>query len=217
MFEISSLLYKNILDIESLTIKKHVITSLIGESGAGKSTLLKMLNLMLSPEKGSVYYKGKDLKEYSAIEHRRKVVMLAQQPVIFEGTVLENLLAGRRFAELEPVSETKAGEAMELVLLKKPFDQDADDLSGGEKQRLALARVFLMDPEVLLLDEPTSSLDRETENEVMKRFFEAMKRDKKTIIMVTHSPEIAERYSDEIIRIENINKGVPYERENGRS
>ncbi|MFY4774027.1 ABC transporter ATP-binding protein [Metabacillus sp. RGM 3146] len=215
MFEISSLVYKNILDIKSLTIKKHLITSLIGESGAGKSTLLKMFNVMLSPDKGFVYYKGKDLKECSAVEHRRKVVMLAQQPVIFEGTVYENLMIGRSFSEKEPVSEKKAREAMDLVLLRKSFDQDADELSGGEKQRLALARVYLMDPEVLLLDEPTSSLDKETENEVMKRFFEAMKKDSKTIIMVTHSPEIAEKYSDEIIRIENINKGVAYEGENG--
>ncbi|MBS2969134.1 ABC transporter ATP-binding protein [Metabacillus sp. KIGAM252] len=199
MFTISDLVYKDILSISHMKMEEGKVTSIIGESGAGKSTLLKMLNILLSPDSGRIQYKNSDVSEGNAITHRREVVMLAQQPVIFEGSVEDNLQIGRIFSEKLPVSTDALKNVLALVKLDKELDQSAEDLSGGEKQRLALARVYLMEPECFLLDEPTSALDEGTEDEIVRTFLEAVKG--KTVIMVTHSNEIAEKYSDSIITL----------------
>lgn len=201
MFKLEEVSYKDILYIDRLHIKANQITSILGESGAGKTTLLKLLNQLISPDHGTIYYNGKDLSQIPAVGHRREAVMLAQQPVIFEGTVMDNVMMGRVFSEKAQVSEIEARKAMNLVMLNKDPNGDADDLSGGEKQRLALARVLIMNAEVLLLDEPTSSLDKDTEEQVMKSFISEMKQRNKTVIMVTHSQMMAEKYSDEIIHL----------------
>ncbi|WP_338782079.1 ABC transporter ATP-binding protein [Metabacillus sp. FJAT-52054] len=199
MFQISNLVYKDILSISHMEMEEGKVTSIIGESGAGKSTLLKMLNILLSPDSGRIQYKNSDVSEVNAITHRREVVMLAQQPVIFEGSVEDNLQIGRIFSEKMPASTDALKNVLALVKLDKELDQSAEDLSGGEKQRLALARVYLMEPECFLLDEPTSALDEGTEDEIVRTFLEAVKG--KTVIMVTHSNEIAEKYSDAIITL----------------
>ncbi|MTH51865.1 ATP-binding cassette domain-containing protein [Bacillus mangrovi] len=209
MFVIKTLSYKEILYIKEMEFEEGKVTSLIGESGAGKSTLLKMLNGLLSPDKGSITYKGKELSELNFIQHRREAVMLAQQPVIFEGSVRDNLLIGRKFSEKPPVDDQMLTEALSFIKLDKDLDDDAEDLSGGEKQRLALARVYIMDPDCYLLDEPTSALDEGTEEEIVRRFLEKVKG--KTVIMVTHSNEIAEKYSDQVITLHKLAKDHAHE------
>ncbi|MGD7008263.1 ABC transporter ATP-binding protein [Metabacillus sp. 84] len=206
MFKITNLIFKDILRIEQMAIEKGKVTSIIGESGAGKSTLLKMLNLLLSPDSGSITYEGQELTARSPITHRREVVMLGQQPVIFEGSIKDNLEIGRKFSEKDPTDEDTLKEALAFVKLDKELDQSAEELSGGEKQRLALARVYLMEPECFLLDEPTSALDDGTEDEIINRFIEMVKG--KTVIMVTHSNDIAERYSDQVITLRKQKKGT---------
>ncbi|AZB43081.1 ABC transporter ATP-binding protein [Bacillus sp. FJAT-42376] len=210
MFMISDLIYKDILSIKKMEFEEGKVTSIIGESGAGKSTLLKMLNILLSPDSGTIQFKERDLKDLNSITHRRDVVMLAQQPVIFEGTVQDNLQIGRMLSEKQPVPESELKSALAFVKLDKKLDQSAEDLSGGEKQRLALARVYLMEPECFLLDEPTSALDEGTEDEIIRKFLEAVKG--KTVIMVTHSNEIAEKYSDRIITLKKHIKDQNHER-----
>lgn len=163
-------------------------TTLIrGRSGSGKSTLLRMLNGMTLPSTGRVRYRGRDLRDQSPVKLRREVVMLPQQPVLFGGTVREELTVGRRYAELPPLENDRLRDALTAVGLEVALEDSPVSFSGGEKQRLCLARVLLMEPPVLLLDEPTVGLDRETEEAVFSCI-----RDQgasgRSIIAATHSP-----------------------------
>ncbi|WP_338786456.1 ATP-binding cassette domain-containing protein [Metabacillus sp. FJAT-53654] len=202
MFIIEDLIYKDILFIDRMEIPSNKITCLVGESGAGKSTLLKMLNIMLSPDEGEIYFKDKNLKVVDPILHRRKVVMLAQQPTIFDGTIRDNLNIGLNFSEKKLKEDDELNKALEIVHLNKALNEDANTLSGGEKQRLALARVYLMEPEVYLLDEPTAALDEDTESVVMDSFITQVKLKGQSVIMITHSQKIATKYGEKIITLE---------------
>lgn len=201
MFRFKNVKYKGILDIENLNIPAKKITCIVGQSGSGKTTLIRLLNKLISIEEGEILYKGENLKDIDSIDLRRKIIMLPQNPVIFPGTIKDNLLIGLRFSEKPLVEETKLIEILNFLKLEKSLDQNAEKLSGGEKQRLALGRILLLEPEVLLLDEPSSALDEETENLVISKVVDYVKSNKRTLIMVTHSPRVAEAFSDEKIEI----------------
>lgn len=202
MFVIKNVIYKDILHIDTMDIPAKKITCLVGESGAGKSTLLKMLNIMLSPDSGDIYYQDENLNDEDPVRHRRRVVMLAQQPTIYEGTIRENLNMGLLFSEKNPKEDQELAKALEIVHLNKNVEENAETLSGGEKQRLALARIYLMDPEVYLLDEPTAALDKETEEVVMESFIKKIKERGQSVVMITHSQKIASKYGENMITLE---------------
>ncbi|HET7580254.1 MAG TPA: ATP-binding cassette domain-containing protein [Bacillales bacterium] len=208
MFALKGVTYKDILDIDALEIHENQTTAIIGESGSGKSTLLKLLNHMISPDSGEVLFNGEPIDKIDAVELRRQVVMLAQQPALFGDTVKENLEAGLGFSEKPSALDEQMKEALQKVNLHKGLDEEAEKLSGGEQQRLALARVMLMDPPVFLLDEPTSALDEDMEQLVMEHFFDYARANDKTVVMVTHATKIAERFADRLIEIEPFSKKV---------
>ncbi|PKM85664.1 MAG: ABC transporter ATP-binding protein [Firmicutes bacterium HGW-Firmicutes-11] len=201
MFEFRDVLYKDILDLPDLEIQAGIVTTLVGPSGSGKSTILRLLNKMTSPTSGKIFFEGKDLAEIPSVEHRRSVAMLTQSPAMFSGTVGDNLLAGFRFQQRPLPEETELQETLYNVHLNKSLASSAMELSGGEKQRLALGRVLLMDATVFLFDEPSSALDEDTERFVIERLTGQAKEKGKTIVLVTHSKAVAETYSDEIVEI----------------
>lgn len=203
MFNIQDLKYKTILNIRELEIKEHKITSIVGKSGSGKTTFLKMLNKMITPDSGVIFYKGKNIKDMDAVKLRREVVMLGQTPAIFLGTIRDNLLIGRKFANKEPLPDKNLIDMLEKLGLDKSLDEDSEQLSGGEKQRIALGRVIISDPQVFLLDEPSSALDSDTENLIISSLVDYTKENNKTLIIVTHSLEIGRKFSDFIIEIKN--------------
>ncbi|MFZ5946242.1 MAG: ABC transporter ATP-binding protein [Bacillota bacterium] len=203
MFYLKNVKYKNILQIKELTIYPEKVTCIIGESGSGKTTLLKLLNNMISSDEGIITYKGESISAINPIQLRRKVVMLNQNPAIFAGTLKDNLLIGLQFAERPLVKDKELAEVLGLVQLKKDLGANAEQMSGGEKQRLALARVLLLEPEVLLLDEPTSALDEETEKEVLDRIVQNTKARAASLVMITHSKIMAESYGDYIVEVKN--------------
>lgn len=203
IFSIQQLTYNHILNIPTLKIHTGKITCIIGESGAGKSTLLKLLNQMISQDQGNIFYKGKPIEEYNPILLRREVAMIGQHPIIFDGNVEDNLTIGRKFAEKTAPSIEEMKKALEIVHLRTTLHEDPSHFSGGEKQRLQLARILLLDPEVFLLDEPTSALDNETEDLVMSSFLQSVKEKGKTVIMVTHSVNAAKKYADIMIKIKS--------------
>jgi putative ABC transport system ATP-binding protein len=202
MFYLKDVSYKQIIRLKELTIEGGLVTCIIGESGAGKTSLLRLLNRMNNPTGGQIFYKGRSLEELEPVEHRRKVMMLSQNPLIFPGSIEENLQIGFDFAERKYANKEELKKALNIVMLDKRMDEDAEKLSGGEKQRLSLARLVLLKPEVYLLDEPTSALDEDTEMEVMDRFIEEAKNHNGTLIMVTHSKKLAEAYADKIITLQ---------------
>lgn len=203
VFTLKEVKFNDILYIKELAITEKKTTAIVGKSGSGKTTLLKLLNKLISPDSGTIYYRDTPLEAIDSITLRREVVMMPQTPVIFEGNIRENLLIGLKFSEKELPSDGRLMNMLQVVGLDKKLDEPAHQLSGGEKQRLALARVMLMEPSVWLLDEPSSALDKDTEDEVMKKIMDFGKRNGSTIIFVTHSIPMAEKYAEEIIEIEN--------------
>jgi putative ABC transport system ATP-binding protein len=212
LFKLNEAKYKNILDIDNMEITEGAITAILGASGSGKTTLLKLLNKLISTDSGRIYYKGMNIEEIDSVKLRREVVMLSQDPVIFDGDIRDNLLVGLKFSQKEKVSDEDLSEMLNKVKLYKGLDDSPKKLSGGERQRLALGRVMLMHPEVLLLDEPSASLDEETERLVISELAEYAKVNNKTLIMVTHSKRVAKEFAQEII---TINKNETYRGKDG--
>lgn len=203
VFTLKEVKFNDILYIKELTIAEKKTTAMVGKSGSGKTTLLKLLNKLISPDSGTIYYRDTPLETIDSVALRREVVMMPQTPVIFEGNIRENLLIGLKFSEKKLSPDGRLMSVLQAVGLDKKLDEPAHLLSGGEKQRLALARLMLMVPRVWLLDEPSSALDKETEDEVMKKIMDFGKRNGSTIIFVTHSTPMAEKYAEGIIEIEN--------------
>jgi putative ABC transport system ATP-binding protein len=203
MFQLKKVKYKNILDIEDLCIPFEKVTCIVGESGSGKTTLLRLLNKMITYDTGEILYINKSLEQTDSVSLRREVVMLSQSPVIYRGTVRDNLLIGLKFAEKPTVSDEKLHEVLKMIQLKKGLNENAEILSGGEKQRLALGRVLLMDPKAFLLDEPSSALDDETEQVLINELVNHVRGNNKTLIMVTHSKKVADDFSDYIVQIKD--------------
>ncbi len=202
MFKLKDIKFKNILDIENLEIHENVVTIVKGESGSGKSTMLKLLNNIISPDSGVVMYNGVDVNDINPITLRRDVIMQSQFPNIFPGNVRENLNIIFTLRGEEGLDDEKLLKALEIVNLKKDLTDDAQNLSGGEKTRLSIARLFLVEPEVFLLDEPGASLDSKTEEILMNNVISEIKKRNKTLIFISHSDN-PEMITDEIITIKN--------------
>lgn len=202
MFEIRNIKFRNILDIKFLNINKP-ITCVVGPSGSGKTTLLRMLNRLNVPDEGVILYNNKDISKIDTIILRRNVVMLGQTPVIYSGNIEDNLQIGLEFSKKLPASKSRMKEILERVELNKKLTDGCGNLSGGEKQRLCLARVMLMDADTYLLDEPSAALDKDTEQFIIDNFSKFVLENNKELIMITHSEQIAQKYNNSIVRIEN--------------
>jgi tungstate transport system ATP-binding protein len=160
--------------------------AILGYSGAGKTTLLKLLAGLEMASFGTIRFKGREMNEKNIQDLRRVVTMLFQEPVSFNRTVLENVMYGlivRGVAEDEAI--TKAEKALTLLRLEGFENRNATKLSGGEKQRVSLARALVLEPQVLLLDEPTSNLDPANATVIV----EAIKEHAKTglVVISTHN------------------------------
>ena len=201
MFTFDNVKYKDILAIDDLKIELGKVTCITGPSGSGKSTFLRLINKLISPDSGVISLNGENIADINSVEYRRRVPMLSQSPVTFPGTIRDNLLIGRKFQNKEAPSDDKLLAALKAVSLDEPLDKDVDNLSGGEQQRVSIARLMLLDSEVYLLDEPSSALDDLTEDFVIKSMVDMARDENKTIIYVTHSNSMADKYSDRVIKI----------------
>jgi putative ABC transport system ATP-binding protein len=202
MFKLENVKFKNIIEIDELKIEDNLVTAVLGPSGGGKTTFLKLLNNMISADAGKIYYKNRLVEDYDPVKLRRKVVMLPQDPQIFKGTIEDNFRLTEELTAKEYSDEEVYKKLLKKVALDNNIFDDAEKLSGGERQRLALARVMLLEPDTLLLDEPSSSLDIETEEKIIDMVVNYARNNCRTMIMVTHSPDIADKFADRIINIE---------------
>lgn len=201
MFELTDVRFRDILNIPSLRLEAGAITTLTGPSGGGKTTLLRLLNLLASPTSGRILCAGRDLADVDPVEHRRRVTLLTQQPVLFAGDVRENLTVGHRLRDVPAPGDGALLAALAEVRLSCSLDAPTGPLSGGERQRLALARVLLLDPAVYLMDEPSSALDPATTAEILAMLSDHVRSRGKTLVMVTHGLEEARRHSDRTLTL----------------
>ena len=180
------------------TIPRHLITVLCGPSGGGKTSLLRLLNRLDDPVRGEILLDGTSLNDYNVTELRRRVALVFQSPVMFSGTVSDNLAVA---AELGGLQEGRFDQLSDQVMLLAELDpslleRPGGELSVGQKQRVNLARALMTSPEVLLLDEPTSALDPETSRSLMKTIHGLSEERRLTIVVATHRVAEASEYAE---------------------
>jgi putative ABC transport system ATP-binding protein len=185
---------RDILRDVSLAVPDRGITVLAGPSGSGKSTILRLLNRLEVPTSGEVRFRGAPLGDLDPLVLRRRVGMVFQMPSPFPGTVRDNLLVADADA-----TDDELVDALDAAGLPADFlDRGADELSGGEAQRMCLARTLVTRPEVLLMDEPTSALDREARAR-LERTATDLAAGGRPMLWVTHDLAQAERLTDEVL------------------
>ncbi len=182
-----------IVDNFSFAFDAGRVYSILGPSGAGKTSLLRLFNRLDEPTSGEVFFEGEDYRTIAPCSLRTKVGYLFQVPFLFPGTVTDNIRHGN-----EALEDDEIVRLLELASISTEIKTQAvDNLSVGEKQRVALARLLATDPKAILLDEPTAALDP-TYTEKIEKSVRAIAAEKNlTVIMVSHNPEQATRMGGE--------------------
>ena len=197
---------KPVLAIDALDIREGEVLAIVGPSGAGKSTLLRLLNFLETPSSGFIEYKGSRFQNGTEIplNLRREVTTVFQRPILLDRSVYDNINHGLRLRGLQNGHE-RIREAIEIVGLSDLIKQRARTLSGGEAQRVALARAMVLDPQVLLLDEPTANLDPYNVGLIEETIRNLRQKFGTTIVLVTHNVFQARRLADRVLLILNGN------------
>jgi ABC-type methionine transport system ATPase subunit len=193
-----------VLDGIEVDIPHSEIIALVGPSGAGKTSLLRLLNRLDDPVRGEILYRARPLTAYPVQALRRQVGFVFQSPVMFPGTVRDNLRVALALGgDHGQDADTRVAEAMALAELDRALcDRVGDRLSGGQ-QRVNIARALMTSPDVLLMDEPTSALDPETADRLMETTRRLSREQHLTVVMVTHRLTEARRCSDSTIVLEH--------------
>ena len=181
-----------IVDSATFAVPAGEVFVVFGPSGSGKSSLLRLLNRLDEPTRGTVHLAGTDYREIPPQTLRRRVGMVPQQPTLIDGTVADNVGWGARLRG-EKVDRERVEELLARLGLNGFASRDAEDLSGGEAQRVAIARTLYNEPEVVLLDEPASSLDETAAKQVEALLEEVMADFDLTAVLVTHDTDRARR------------------------
>jgi len=193
---------RRVLDIKDIYIEKGRVIGLLGPNGSGKTTLMEILAFLLEPTSGELWYEGSsvDFSGGRLINLRRKVVLVQQQPILFTTTVFNNVELPLKIRKID--KQKRSGiveEFLSLVGMEAFGDARAHKLSGGETQRVAIAQALACSPEVILLDEPTGSVDVENRI-IIERIIRDINREKEiSVIFTTHDMIQASRLADEIV------------------
>jgi putative ABC transport system ATP-binding protein len=179
----------------SVQIQKGEVLAVIGPSGAGKSSFLRLLNRLDEPTAGTVLFNNRDYRDVAPQDLRRRVGMVMQTAYLFPGTVAANVAFGPRQRH-ETLSPDQIAALLERVGLPGYENRDVSNLSGGESQRVSLARTLANVPEALLLDEPTSALDDASARAIEELLLSIIRERKMTCVIVTHNRFQADRIAD---------------------
>lgn len=197
-----------VLNNVNLVFKKGISYALSGKSGLGKSTLIDIILKFYSPTTGSVTINGELLSDISAQDVRKRIVLISQEAAIFDDSIMNNICMGKGFNILDVEAVCKQACIHEIIqAMPDKYDSrlqyQGKNLSGGQRQRIAIARALLRSPDVLILDESTSALDKNTQNQIVNNILREYSN--KIVIFVTHDPQIM-RYVDQVINLADINK-----------
>ena len=207
---------RTVLDIPKLDIERNRIHALLGPNGAGKTTLLNMLGFLESPTSGEIHFRSKPVRfiEAELQQLRRSAVLVDQHPILFSTTVYKNLEFGLKIRDIAPGNRRRIiEETLDLVGMRSFIGYPAHRLSGGETQRVALARALALSPEVLLCDEPTSSVDVENQNLIITILRRINETKKISVLFTTHDRSQAARLAHHTIVL-NQGRLVPTMYEN---
>ena len=182
-------------------VKTGEVLAIVGPSGSGKSSLLRLLNRLDEPTSGAVYVEGTDYRQIAPRELRRKLGMVLQRPYLFPGTVEQNLQFGPQ-QRGEPLTQDSIIDLLTRVGLKGYATRNIANLSGGEAQRVSVARTLANSPLALLLDEPTSALDETSKREVEALLANIVRDRKLTCVLVTHDNAQAVRLAERVLVLE---------------
>jgi putative ABC transport system ATP-binding protein len=189
--------------VNEVTIEVHSaeVLAIVGPSGSGKTSLLRLLNRLDEPTSGTVFLDGSDYHQISPRDLRRRVGMVTQRPFLFPGTVADNLRFGPR-QRGDLFADSAIETLLERVGLSGYGSRDVSNLSGGEAQRVSLARSLANSPEVLLMDEPTSALDENAKLGVESLIRDVIRDSRLTCIIVTHDTAQAARMTESALVLE---------------
>ena len=190
---------RTILDIPELAVDGGQVLAVIGPNGAGKSTLLRVMGLLETPTAGSVRFQGERVSPVDGLVIRRRMASVFQEPLLTDATVRDNVALGLRFrgADGERVAR-RVAEWLEQLGIAHLEGRQARTLSGGEAQRTALARALVLEPELLLLDEPFSALDQPTREGLIDDMARILRRSGTTAVLVTHDRGEAQALGDRV-------------------
>ena len=203
MIEIRNLLIRrggrNTLEIDSLDIQRGETLTVVGPNGSGKSTLLLALAHLLKPARGDIQFDGKSVNRWNDLEYRRKISFVFQAPLLMDMTVEQNVALGLKFRGVsKEETQERVGRWIEALGIESLSKRRASQLSGGEAQRVSLARAFVLEPELLLLDEPFAALDPPTHARLLDDLSDILKQDHRTAVFVTHNLSEAAKLSHRI-------------------
>ncbi len=190
---------RNTLEVNALEVDRGETLAVVGPNGAGKSTLLLALARLLKPVRGEIIYDGRSLVQMNELEYRRRISFVFQAPLLMDMTVEQNVGLGLKFrgASKEEI-RARVGKWMEQLGIASLSKRRAGQLSGGEAQRVSIARAFVLEPELLLLDEPFAALDPPTHAKLLEDLANILKQDHRTAVFVTHNLNEAAKLSHRI-------------------
>jgi len=203
MIEIRNLVIQRngraVLKIDSLDIAQGEALTVVGPNGAGKSTLLLTLAYLLKPAHGDIRFDGTSLKDWDELEYRRKISFVFQSSLLLDMTVEENVALGLKFRGVSKAEiQVRVGKWMKGLGVESLSKRRAGLLSGGEAQRVSLARAFVLEPDLLLLDEPFAALDPPTHARLLDDLAKILKAGHRTAVFVTHNLKEAARVGDRV-------------------
>jgi tungstate transport system ATP-binding protein len=212
LYQISNLVFsysgRKVLDLDDLHIDHNRVTAVVGPNGSGKSTLFDILAFLRKPDTGTVLFRGSPTSGSNRPQLRRQVGYVQQKPYLMRMSVRDNIGLGLKFrgetrTAINAAVNAVAGELGITALL----DRDADKLSGGEIQKVALARALALQPEVVIMDEPFTYLDEATVHDIEEWIAGQRKTRNKTIIFSTHDRLRAQSLSDTVLNLSQQNPG----------
>jgi tungstate transport system ATP-binding protein len=187
------------LRLPSLEIKTGNLLAVIGPNGAGKSTLLRVMGLLQPPTEGRVLLRGKDALRANALQLRRRIATVFQEPLLLNATVYQNAALGLKLRGIRAAEiDTRLAPWFEKLGITHLASRSARTLSGGEAQRTSLARALVLEPDLLLLDEPWAALDPASREEFLRDFGRIVKETRLTTVFVTHDREEAFAFAEQV-------------------
>lgn len=179
---------RNVLEIDHLHVSRNEVLAVVGPNGAGKSTLLLSLARLLRSARGEIVFNGRSVSSESDLAYRRRIALVLQDPLLFDTSVFENVASGLRFRNI-PKSEIapRVERWLEQMGIAHLAKRRSNELSGGEGQRVSLARALVLEPELLLLDEPFSALDPPTRGRLLDDLRRILPASGTTTIFITHN------------------------------